>query len=145
MKSEHLTKSEHLKYNSAYAGGIIQIFNNFLVSLNYLLNLEREKKKKKKKKTNCYIGACMFVRMFAYCICVCKPKFLAYAILMVLHILHWLAIPILHCFLILYKLNHTLRLLPQNDWSVRTCQRGLLSVPDSSYNSRNPRSSDQTA
>ena len=33
----------------------------------------------------------MFVRMFAYCICVCKPKFLAYAILMVLHILHWLA------------------------------------------------------
>ena len=36
--------SSEIEYDLGYAGGIIQIFNNFLDSLNYLLNLEREKK-----------------------------------------------------------------------------------------------------
>ena len=60
----------------------------------FLINSVTIKLRKKEKKSFVYVCGCMhvsiFVHMFVYCVCVCKLQFLAYAILMVSHILHWL-------------------------------------------------------
>ena len=107
--------------------------------LNIINSITFKFRNKEKKTLRMYVGVCMFVRMFAYYVCVYKPKFLAYAILMVPCILHWL---FRSCTVLC---AHLAPAASKKIWSVRTCQCGLLSVPDSSYNSRNLRNSDQTA
>ena len=60
----------------------------------FLIEFSQLTIKLKKRRKNAYVcgcvHVCMLMRMFAHCVCVCKPKFLPYAIYMVPRILHWL-------------------------------------------------------